>query len=682
MRIDLRGLNTQQRLAVETTEGPVLVLAGAGTGKTRVITTRIARLIALGIPPENILGVTFTNKAAREMLERVRALLNGRDGRRPRGRPRLSTFHSWAARTLREFAPLLGYTPDFVIYDEADQIGVLRGLLARNASRGAGPDPRATAAALSLLRNGTAPERLRGDAAAAEAAVKIRKAYEQTLKARNAMDFDDLLLRTLQLFREHPQALQSCRRRHRYVMVDEYQDTNPIQFELVRLLCEEHRNICVVGDDDQSIYGWRGAETANILQFERSFPEAKVIKLEQNYRSTNTILRAANALIRHNAARREKALWSSRGDGPPIRLRAFPNEEEEAKAAVAAIKSARFPKKIPFSHFAILYRTNTQSRPLEAALRRAGIRYHVVGGQSFFDRREARDFLAYMRIAVNPRDDNALLRVANTPARGLSEKTMQRLLAAAHARGISVWEAMRSEAVRTEFPARARNAMKGFVEMLEQARAELEAVRLNAEGKGLAEWARNWLERIGYPAELRRLEKNPEAGENRARNLLDLAEELDRAETESRKPAARLAEALSELALDAERKEEKEPAPDAVTLITIHSCKGLEFPHVLIVGLEEGLLPHARSEAEGALEEERRLFYVAVTRAMRSLRLSYCESRRKHGRRVPARPSRFLAELPTELVERVQAKAAPAPPEQGRAWIQAMLAAAAGAEEK
>ena len=663
---DLSTLNPPQRQAVETINGPVLILAGAGTGKTRVITFRIAQMIRRGIAPENILAVTFTNKAAREMQERANKLLPRPLQPTPRGekppRPTICTFHSLCVRILRQHIEKLGYKRNFVIYDQTEQLGAIKKILANISAKGEKTDPAAILSLLSRFKNGGERAAVFGEPGVRAMAEHVAKRYGSALHACNAVDFDDLILLTLRLFNEHPDALAACRAKYRYVMVDEYQDTNAAQFQLVHQLTQAHRNFCVVGDDDQSIYGWRGAEVANLLNLEKHFPEVKVVKLEQNYRSTTTILNAANAVIKRNAQRRPKSLWSQNGVGAKIALRAFETDEDEAREIVAAIEFARLARRTPWSRNAILFRTNIQSRPIETALRTAGVRYHLIGGQSFFDRREVRDFLAYLKTFVNPHDDVSLLRIANTPARGLSDVTMERLLGASHERKGSVFAAMKNPAVTMTFQARTRESIEAFVEFIERTRAELTGSPLTPShspsdgervagrpGEGLAAWARSFLDETGYLAELRRSEKEAEAGENRVRNLLDIVASLDRNAGKSLHD--RLETFLENVTLDSDREEKNEEAGDAVTLITMHSCKGLEFPHVYIVGLEDGLLPHSRSKVEGTMDEERRLFYVAVTRAMLTLTISHCGGRKKYGQLMPCHPSPFLNELPPELVE-------------------------------
>jgi superfamily I DNA/RNA helicase len=687
--LNLGPLNPQQRLAVETLKGPVLILAGAGTGKTRVITFRIAHMIEKGVSPGHILGVTFTNKAAREMQERVTKLIRVQSPKSKvqshegaeSGRPTICTFHSLCVRILRQHIEKLGYKRNFVIYDESEQIGAIKKILAQISAKGEKTDPAAILALLSKYKNGGERAVVFGDPSVRAMAEHVRLRYESALRACNAVDFDDLILLTLRLFAEHPEALESCRVKYRYVMVDEYQDTNAAQFNLIHALTREHRNLCVVGDDDQSIYGWRGAEISNLLDMEKHFPEVKVIKLEQNYRSTNTILNAANAVIKKNVRRRGKHLWSQKGDGPKISLHVFRDDEDEARSIVEQIEYARLAQRIPWGSQAILFRTNIQSRPMETALRLGQVRYHLIGGQSFFDRREIRDFLAYLKVFLNPNDDVSLLRIANVPARGLSDVTMERLLAASHERKCSVFAVMKNPAVNTTLQTRTRESIETFVEFIQRTRSDLGAPdsdRANSSSNlSLQTWADHFLDEIAYFDELRRSEKTPEAAESRMRNIKELLPSLDGEEPPANPAFERLQGFLEEITLDSEREEENEGPSDAVTLITMHSCKGLEFPHVYIVGMEDGLLPHSRSKDEGTLDEERRLFYVAITRAMHTLTISRCASRKKYGQNLACHPSRFLNELPPDLVEYADQKAKqPVAVESGKSMFAAMREAA------
>jgi DNA helicase-2/ATP-dependent DNA helicase PcrA len=666
--VNLSSLNPQQRQAVETIKGPVLILAGAGTGKTRVITFRIAHMIARGVSPDHILAVTFTNKAAREMQQRVREIVprQKRDDDDKEIKPTICTFHSLCVRILRQHIEKLGYKRNFVIYSESDQLAAVKKVLSHFSAKGDKVDAGQVLSVLSRFKNGGAKALGSADPSVVALANHVKARYESALHACNAVDFDDLILLTLKLFREFPDALEACRAKYQYVMVDEYQDTNGAQFELVHSLTKEHRNFCVVGDDDQSIYGWRGAEVANIRDLEKHFPEVKVVKLEQNYRSTNTILNAANAVIKNNANRRGKRLWSDKGDGDRIILHSFGDDEEEARTIVEEIEFNRMVKKAPWGEQAILFRTNLQSRPVEMALRKAEVRYHLIGGQSFFDRREIKDFIAYVKSFVNPHDDISLLRIANVPARGLTDVTMERLLAASQERKCSVFTAMKNPLVQAMFQTRTQDAIAGFVDLINRQHLALG----NESNLLLSKWADDFLESVGYYAELKRGEKDQEVAEARIRNIKEMLPDLDHAGNSNWTPGAKVEAFLDDLALDNDREEEKE-AGDAVTLITMHSCKGLEFPHVFVVGLEDGLLPHRRSKVEGTLDEERRLFYVAITRAMKSLTLSHCETRKKYGQAMPCHPSPFLKELPADLLESGDAKE-PVKPTQGKSYFASM----------
>ena len=651
--MELSSLNPQQRQAVKATDGPVLILAGAGTGKTRVITSRVAYMIAKGIQPGNILAVTFTNKAAREMQERIRELvpkakLVNSDGNTEK--PTICTFHSLCVRILRRHIEKLGYKKNFVIYDETEQLGVVRRLLSHISDKSKKPDPYAILSLISRWRNSSTDTLKTDDPDMAALAKRLVSNYRQTLKASNAVDFDDLILLVLQLFGEHPAALEECRARYRYIMVDEYQDTNGSQFDLVHSLAKEHRNFCVVGDDDQSIYGWRGAEVANLLELEKYFPEVLVVKLEQNYRSTNSILNAANAVIKNNADRREKRLWSDKGRGDPITLWEFRDDEEEAQAIVEELNYNRRIKKVKWRDQAILFRTNQQSRPLETALRKADIRYNLVGGQSFFDRKEIRDFVSYLKLFLNPDDDTGLLRIANVPSRGLSNATMEKLLQLSQERRSSVFAVMQDKEALGEFRTRTIDAILDFVELIDIYHNRLMQPVVAHPENPLKAWCTAWLGEVGLFQEIRRIEKNEESAENKVRNIVDLLETMDPEFVPADRPIdERLHRYLEHISLDRD-KDDTEEARDVVTLITMHSCKGLEFPHVYIAGVEDGLIPHSRSKVEGTLDEERRLFYVAITRAQASLSMSHCEHRKKYGEQIPCHPSPFLKEIPEELI--------------------------------
>ena len=676
-----------------THRGPVLILAGAGTGKTRTLTCRIAYMLQKGIAPSQVLAVTFTNKAAREMLERVNEMIpkqpRAESGEKPE-RPTLCTFHSLCVRILRQHIELIGYKRNFVIYDHGDQLAAMKKILSAISAKGEKTDAGAVLAILSKYKNGGPDSAPFADPSVRALAEHVAKRYESALHACNAVDFDDLILLTIRLFREHPESLQACQTRWPYVMVDEYQDTNGTQFELVQQLTKESRNLCVVGDDDQSIYGWRGAEITNILELEQHYPEVKIIKLEQNYRSTNVILKAANAVIKNNTKRRGKNLWSDKPTGDLIAVSCFETDEKEAETVADDIEYDRLAKRLPWGKQAVLFRTNLQARAIETALRKKRIRYILIGGQSFFDRREIKDFLAFVKTFVNPHDDISLLRIANIPARGLSDVTMERLLTASAERNASVFTVMKHTDVLASFQKRTQDAIAAFVAWIDQTRQPV----LGSDPISLGNWAEGWLEETGFYNELRKLDKDAEVAENRVKNVKELVSNLDGPKPESEKkkplppsppavrprvdldailgtpgpatplpsplvilhtprytgrPADRLDEYLSDLTLDAER-DDQENTGDQVTLITMHAAKGLEFPHVHIVGVEDGLLPHARSKLEGTLDEERRLFYVAITRAMETLRISHCDARRKFGQLLPCHPSPFLSELPEDCV--------------------------------
>lgn len=618
----LEDLNPQQREAVLAQERSLLVFAGAGSGKTRVLTYRIAYLISAGMArAEEILAVTFTNKAAREMKERLQGLL----GDSLKGLW-VGTFHGICSRILRAFGHHLGIGRDFVIYDEDDQLKLIEGIL-----KSMGIDPKAFPPSRILKEieraknRGIGPESYEPDPfdLFSKRTAQVYPAYQDVLRRANAMDYGDLLLFCHKLL-EVPEVRGHFHRRFKHLLVDEYQDTNYIQYLLLQDLMGPETRIMVVGDDDQSIYAWRGAEPTNILQFQRDFPEVRVVKLEQNYRSTKTILKGANALVAHNRLRTPKSLWTENPPGGPIVLYGAQDEREEALWVAQTIRESSRP----FSDFAVFYRISAQSRALEEAMMKMGIPYVVVGGIKFFERKEIKDLLAYLRLIQNPRDEVSLKRVINVPPRGIGPKGMQALLALAAERGISLWEALK-EAAR----GRGKGELRKFVELIEdlhQRRRELAPERLLEE----------IVERTGYIEYLRGLER----GEERIENVGEFFEALKEREGE-------LEEVLSELSLMADVDELKDS--ERVVLMTLHSAKGLEFPVVFIVGLEEGLLPHyLRLESPLELEEERRLFYVGMTRAKEELYLSYAMRRGIFGRSLDRMPSRFIQEIPSEILKR------------------------------
>jgi DNA helicase-2/ATP-dependent DNA helicase PcrA len=633
----LEQLNPRQREAVELTEGPLLILAGAGSGKTRVITYRIAYLIeAKQVPPDSILAVTFTNKAADQMKERVAHLL----ARDFQVWPHISTFHSFCARVLRRHGERLGYSRDFSIYDEDDQQRVVKGCLQELGLTEQMASARGVLARISYAKNrGITPAELYRQAAdpTTEKLASLFERYERRLRQADALDFDDLLLKAVELFYRAPDVCETYNRRFRYILVDEYQDTNRIQYELIRQLTLAQQNLCVVGDEDQSIYRWRGADIENILSFEKDYPQTRIIRLEQSYRSTQVILDAATAVVSRNVARKGKVLWTDRAGGQRVGLFEAQDAEEEALFVAAEIQSALASGEQEST--AVLYRTNAQSRLLEEALRRCGIDYRVVGGFSFYARAEIKDVLAYARLVNNLPDSAAFLRVVNVPARGIGEAALGALEAAARRANLGLWEALEQELAAKLLPARTLKALEGFHALMRELIAD--RARLS-----LSEFLRSLLARTGYLAMLR-VENTPEA-ESRMENL----QELVNAAAEAEERGETLREFLDHAALVSEADDYDERA--RVTLMTLHSAKGLEFSTVFLVGLEEGLFPHKLSlEDDAGLEEERRLCYVGMTRARNRLILAWARARRSFARESfeASRASRFLREVPAELVE-------------------------------
>jgi DNA helicase-2/ATP-dependent DNA helicase PcrA len=633
------SLNPAQRDAVTTADGPLLVLAGAGTGKTRVITARIAFLISRGVPPGAILAVTFTNKAAGEMRERVRALVGDKAKDVTVG-----TFHAFCARVLREHGAVLGHSKRFTICDASDQVSAVKSAMRELRVHETTMHPSAVLARISLAKNRMeTPEDLlaSGTTAKDQLVGSVWQKYRAHLARTRAMDFDDLLLETVRLFREHPGVRDAYRRKYRHVLVDEYQDTNHAQYEIVREIGEEHRNVCVVGDDDQSIYGWRGADIRKILNFARDFPGAKVVRLQTNYRSTRPILDAANAVIRHNAARHDKALESARGDGEPVRHARLKDEVSEAQFVVGEIAKVVKPGRAKPRDFAILCRTQVQFRPLEAELRAAGLPYVLVGGMSFFDRKEVRDVVAYLKLAVQPNDETSLLRVINTPPRGVGKASIDRVVDFATKHGISAAEGFeRAGEIEGVTP----QAIDGYRAL----RAAIDRSGVAEAGGDLVARLQALLHAVDYKGEVVRAYSDPMVREARWAGVEEI---LNFAENHVRRAATpSLHGFLEELALSTSDEDEdrKDAREDAVTLMTLHAAKGLEFPHVFLAGMEEGLLPHAKAAAEGSVDEERRLAYVGITRAMTSLTMTWAFERAKYGRSARSVPSRFLFEAEAE----------------------------------
>ncbi|HEY6392395.1 MAG TPA: UvrD-helicase domain-containing protein [Bryobacteraceae bacterium] len=644
----LQGLNPQQQEAVAHVEGPLLLLAGAGSGKTRVITHRIAHLVeAHRVPGPCVLAVTFTNKAADEMRQRVNGLLGGLSSRES---PQVSTFHSFCVRTLRRDGARLadirpGFTPKFTIYDDDDQVSLIKSIFKAVGLDEKFMQYRAVCSWISQRKSRKeSPAHVYSGSTDPNVTrlATVYEQYEARLRQANALDFDDLLLETVRLLAHDADLRFQYNRRFEFLMIDEYQDTNHTQYELMRLLTEARKNIAVVGDEDQSIYGWRGADIRNILDFERDYPNAAVIRLEQNYRSTKNILDAASAVVANNQERKGKWLWTEAGEGARIGMyKAFDGEQE---ALFIAGNIERLLSRSPQLRVAVLYRTNFQSRQIEEALRRYGRKYVVVGGFSFYQRAEVKDALAYLKTAGSPQDSVSLLRIVNTPARGIGKSSIEQIEQYALDHNLSVWSAIGRMLDENLFPTRAAAALRAFHTMI----GELSVL---AESAPVHELLKRILERTGYLAMLES-DHDPES-ESRIENLKELvnaaAEAAERGETAT--------EFLDHAALVSDSDNLDERAP--VSLLTLHNAKGLEFPIVFLAGLEEGLFPHMRSlDSKAAMEEERRLCYVGMTRAQERLFLSSARYRRRWGGgdAEASIPSRFLKEVPEKLIEDLNPK--------------------------
>jgi DNA helicase-2/ATP-dependent DNA helicase PcrA len=647
----LSSLNPQQRKAVEQTEGALLVLAGAGSGKTRVITLRIAYLIAeKGVPPYNILAVTFTNKAAGEMRERVNTFLQGQ---KLQSAPLISTFHSLCVRILRQDIEHLGegYTKSFTIYDTNDSQKVIKACV-----KDIGMDEKQLSA--RFVQSAISSSKNRGEdfemyASKIEytderraAVARVFKMYEERLNNANALDFDDLMIKTVKLLRVAPEVREKYNNKFKYILVDEYQDTNPLQFALLNYLTEKQQNICVVGDDAQSIYGFRQADIRNILEFEQHFPDAKVIMLEQNYRSTQTILDVADAIIKNNQNRKDKKLWTNNDGGEKIFYHQTFDSDGEAR--FVAQKIDEHQRRNPNEKIAILYRTNAQSRVFEEALRRLRIEYNIVGGFSFYERTEVKDVIAYLKLALNPFDDIALLRVINTPPRGLGKTSLDELAFRAKDFSVSMWETLaiitdeKYDQPRNLTP-RALEALKSFRKLIEKLTLKVgEAAQTD---KPVTDVVISAIEDTGYANMLRA--ENTDESATRLENLEELvnaAVDYDKQESEG------LRDFIDHSALSSDT--DKYDRNARVTMMTVHAAKGLEFPIVFLVGLEDGIFPHSRSlNDENELEEERRLAYVAITRAEKILYITHSMRRRVYGEEMAAEPSQFLNEMPLDLIQ-------------------------------
>jgi DNA helicase II / ATP-dependent DNA helicase PcrA len=638
----LAGLNPQQREAVATIEGPLLILAGAGSGKTRVITHRISHLISAShVPPSSVLAVTFTNKAAGEMRSRVTSLLEGFDMERP---PLISTFHSFCVRLLRRDGDALasirpGFTRTFSIYDDEEQLAIVKAAYKRMGLDEKAMPYRATLSQISQAKSvKKTPQDLYSESADPRVTkvAAVYEDYEKALRQANALDFDDLLLESVRLLFHDKDTRDAWNRRLNYIMIDEYQDTNRSQYELMRLLSQDHDNICVVGDEDQSIYSWRGADIRNILDFEKDFPRAKTIRLEQNYRSTKNILEAASVVVANNKERKGKWLWTEADEGDMLTVYAAHDAENEALFIADTIE--KILRQHPDRRVAVLYRTNSQSRQIEEALRRYNRRYNVVGGISYYQRAEVKDIIAYLKLAQSPTDSISLERIVNVPARGIGRSTLEQAEKFAAENGLSLWDAMGRMVDENQFGTRAHSAVLVFLKMMDEL---AEAVRTKPLNEALAFIE----ERTGYRRMLEQ-ENTPES-QARIENLNELmnaaAEAVERGET--------VRDFLDHAALVAQADALDESSQ--ITLMTIHNAKGLEYPVVFMAGMEDGLFPHSRSLlSEAAMEEERRLCYVGMTRAEKRLVLSWAKYRRRYGGGEQERtmPSRFLNEIPSNLV--------------------------------
>ena len=645
----LSQLNDQQREAVLATEGPLLILAGAGSGKTRVIAHRIAYLIAeKKIPSWNILAVTFTNKAADEMRQRVQRLLHTQSAN---DLPLVSTFHSLCVRILRQDLEKLNdkYTRRFTIYDQDDSLRLIRQCIRELGFDEKYLAPRATQSVISSAKNRSqdptafAAQAEYQDERRANMA-KIYQMYEDRLHSNNALDFDDLLIKTVRLLRDVPEVREKYNNKFRYILVDEYQDTNSLQFELIRLITQRTKNIAVVGDEDQSIYKWRGADISNILNFEKQFPNTKTIRLEQNYRSTQTILDVAGAVVKNNLERKGKSLWTSNPRGG--RVGYYQAFDAEAEARWVAQKIVEHRREEFDIRAAVLYRTNSQSRVFEEAMRRAGLKYNIIGGFSFYERMEVRDIIAYLKLALNPNDSIALQRVINSPPRGIGKTTLDEIERRARDYELSWWETIANIIEQPgNLGSRAISALKSFRRIVNHLAELSDPGKISDSTSPVSDVVRAAIIETGYEISLRS-ELTDEA-EGRLENLQEL---VNAAVDYDEQGIEGLREFIDHSALVSDQDDYKRDAQ--VTLMTVHAAKGLEFPLVFVVGLEEGLFPHSRAATDRAeLEEERRLAYVAMTRAERHLYVTHAMKRRVYGEELASEPSTFLNEMPLELLE-------------------------------
>ncbi len=626
----IESLNKEQREAVLALNGPVLILAGAGTGKTRTVSCRMSALLENGVKAENVLAVTFTNKSAAEMAERVMGMVGKKRGKALT----VCTFHSLCLRILKRNIESLGYRKKFAVMAGGDQTGMIRQLIVRKGGRKINLKPGEVMSEISKAKNAELPLSGIEDDLIAEIAV----AYQNELRAQNAVDFDDLLLLGERVLREYPEVRGYWQDRFRYVTVDEFQDTNSLQMKLLQQLVGEPYNICVVGDDDQSIYGWRGAQVANILQFERFFPNPKIIRLEENYRSTQAVLEVANSLIRNNVGRREKKLRPTIPGGDLVRLVSMPGDQEEAEWIVSEIVMQREEGRV-LEDFAILFRTNGQIRKMEEALREEKIPYRMVGAQSFYDRKEVRDVLSYVQVLNQPELDIPLLRILNTPPRGIGNTSSMAALDWSREKDQSIWETLIDSDFLIQVSKKVRNSIQTFTSQVEEVRRSL----VDGVHAGIA--VDQWLREMDFQEWLIRQCKTDKEKDTRREGVSATIASL----TEAIKKGKSLSDFLDQAALDAEKEDDLEQK-SGVTLITLHAAKGLEYPIVYLVGLEEGILPHKRSIEEGARDEERRLLYVGITRAQEKMTMTYCATRVKWGKEEACEASSFIRELNPDWV--------------------------------
>ena len=637
----LKTLNAQQKEAVTTLDGPIMILAGAGSGKTRVIIQRIAYLIQKKqIPPQQIIAVTFTNKAAEEMRKRLQGILSGKQEG-----INLSTFHSLGVSLLRKSIHHLGYRSNFIIYDTRDQFSVIKTIMEdQDFDDSELIDAKSVHYEICQAKStGVLPEEFMDQHASQQKQLvgKIFRHYQKTMKGCNAIDFDDILNLTVTLFEEHPEVMDSLTERFRYIMVDEYQDTNHIQYKLLRHLTKRHRNLCVVGDDDQSIYGWRGAEVKNILNFERNYPDVKFIRLEQNYRSTQKILTAANQVISENTQRMPKKLWSEKHVGEKLDWLLADSEEEELEAVTRKIRTKIMQQGRRYLDYSILYRSNFQSRLVEEALREAKIPYRMLGGTSFYDREEIRDALAYLKVIHNPNDEVSLHRIINTPRRGIGKTSLIKAYEYCHEKHLPLFKVMRDARKYERIPKDSAFKMEIFTGIISNYKQRFANEVLGTVLKDL-------LDEIGYLRFLETRSGDAKTRERRIMNVLEL--QVSVRKFSDKFPEANLQSFLERVSLFTQSDNDPETKADQVSIMTLHSAKGLEFPFVFMVGMSEGVFPNNRAIEEGGEDEERRLCYVGITRAQQELTFSMAKSRKRYGESIKQEPSRFLLNIDPDLL--------------------------------